>query len=248
MLSAEHKMLAESARAFADAELVPVAAQLDKEHRFPAEQIKKLGQMGLMGVAVPEEYGGAGMDYMVRANGLACLSRRMRRRIAHYLCCPFQAYAIGMEEISRGCASTGVVMSVNNSLFCSPLGTCLSFFGSTLRNPRFMPHCVWFHGCIAVSMGTEEQKRKFLSKVATGEQIGCFMLTEPGNGSDAGAASTTAVQDGDHYVSLCRVWLATHSVSIDNELCAPRVPDPERHEGLDHELVRGELRLGDGDN
>ena len=71
------------------------AGELDREHRFPAEQVAKMGELGLMGIAVPEEYGGAGMDAL--------------------------AYALAMEEISRGCASSGVVMSVNNSLYCDPV-------------------------------------------------------------------------------------------------------------------------------
>ncbi|KAH8042278.1 hypothetical protein HPB51_021362 [Rhipicephalus microplus] len=81
-------MLRKTCREFAEKELKPVAGVIDKEHRYPREQVKKLGEMGLMAVAVPTELGGAGLDYL--------------------------AYAIGMEEISRGCASTGVVMSVNN--------------------------------------------------------------------------------------------------------------------------------------
>jgi butyryl-CoA dehydrogenase len=84
----------------------------------------------------------------------------------------YLSYAIAMEEISRGCASAGVIMSVNNSLYNGPVNT-------------------W---------GTHEQKEEFLTPVASGAKIGCFMLSEPGNGSDAGAASTTATDDGDHWV------------------------------------------------
>jgi butyryl-CoA dehydrogenase len=111
---------------------------VDAQHLFPGKAVKKLGELGLMGVSVPEEFGGAGMDYL--------------------------AYAIAMEEISRGCASTGVIMSVNNSLYCGPVEMA----------------------------GTTAQKEEFLAPFASGNKLGCFGLSEPGNGSDAGAASTMA--------------------------------------------------------
>ncbi len=94
-LKEEHVMIAQMCRNFAETELKPIAGKLDKEHLFPAEQIKKLGELGMMGVAVSPDYGGSGMDALT--------------------------YAIAMEEISRGCASTGVIMSGNNSLFCAPV-------------------------------------------------------------------------------------------------------------------------------
>ncbi|KAG0418318.1 hypothetical protein HPB47_004957 [Ixodes persulcatus] len=122
-----HEMLQKTCREFAEKELKPIAGTLDQEHRYPREQIRRLGEMGLMAVAVPTELGGAGLDYL--------------------------AYAIGMEEISRGCASTGVVMSVNNSLF---LGAVLKY-------------------------GTEAQKEKFVRPFTTGERVGCFALSEPGS-------------------------------------------------------------------
>jgi butyryl-CoA dehydrogenase len=87
-LPEEHAMLREMCQQYAAKNLAPIAGELDREHRFPAQQVKEIGEMGLMGVAIPEQYGGAGLDYL--------------------------AYAIAMEEISRGCASTGVTMSVNN--------------------------------------------------------------------------------------------------------------------------------------
>jgi butyryl-CoA dehydrogenase len=94
-LSEEHVMIAKTCRDFTNTELVPIAGKLDKEHKFPAEQIKKLGEMGMMGVCVDPQYGGSGMDTV--------------------------SYAIAMEEIARGCASTAVIMSGNNSLFCFPV-------------------------------------------------------------------------------------------------------------------------------
>ena len=118
----------QTCRDFADAQLKPIAAALDKEHRFPAEQIAAMGEMGLMGIAIPEEWGGAGMDAL--------------------------AYALAMEEISRGCASSGVIMSVNNSLYCDPVN----------------------------KFGTDEQKAKWLTPFASGKKLGCFGHSEPGNG------------------------------------------------------------------
>lgn len=145
-LSETHQMLQKTCRDFADGELKPAAAKVDREHLYPKEQIKKMGELGLMAIAVPEEYGGTGLDYL--------------------------AYAIAMEEISRGCATCGVIMSVNNSLYHGPL----------------------------LQWGTKEQKEKWIPPFTTGEKVGFFALSEPGNGSDAGAASTTAKLEGDNYV------------------------------------------------
>jgi butyryl-CoA dehydrogenase len=133
-------------REFAARELIPNARKWDEEHAFPTEAVKQLGELGLMGVAVPEEWGGAGLDHV--------------------------CYAVAMEEISRGCASTGVIMSVNNSLYCDPIN-------------RY---------------GTDAQKKEFLEPYASGRKLGCFGLTEPEAGSDAAAQQTTAVRDGDFYV------------------------------------------------
>ncbi|KAK4813258.1 hypothetical protein QYF61_019061 [Mycteria americana] len=149
-----HQMLRQTCRDFAEKELVPVAAQLDKEHRFPAEQVKKMGGLGLLAMDVPEEYKGAGLDYL--------------------------AYSIAVEEISRGCASTGVIVSVNNSLYLGPI----------------------------LKFGSEEQKHKWIAPFTGGDKIGCFALSEPGNGSDAGAASTVARLDGDEWVlNGTKAWI-----------------------------------------
>ena len=151
----------QTCRDFADAQLKPIAAALDKEHRFPAEQIAAMGEMGLMGIAIPEEWGGAGMDAL--------------------------AYALAMEEISRGCASSGVIMSVNNSLYCDPVN----------------------------KFGTDEQKSKWLTPFASGKKLGCFGLSEPGNGSDAAAASTTARLEGDEWViNGTKAWITNAAVVI----------------------------------
>lgn len=145
-LSSELQMLRDSVRTFAKEKLWPIAARLDETGEFPKAQIAEMAEMGLLGVAVPAEYGGAGMDNM--------------------------AYAIAMEEISAGCASSGVIMSVNNSLVCDPI----------------------------MKFGTEAQKQKWLPKLAPGQILGCFGLSEPGTGSDAAAQSTVAVKDGQGWV------------------------------------------------
>jgi len=145
-LSEEQTMVRDMARDFAVREVLPKAAAIDREHRHPSELVARMAELGLLGVAVPETYGGAGMD-----------------NIAYYL---------AMEEISRACASTGVIMSVNNSLVCDPL----------------------------LRFGNEEQKREFLAPLAAGEKLGCFALSEPEAGSDAAAQRTVAVADGDDYV------------------------------------------------
>lgn len=178
-----HEMLQKTCREFANKELQPIAATLDREHRYPREQVRKLGEMGLMAVAVPTELGGAGLDYL--------------------------AYAIAMEEISRGCASTGVVMSVNNSLF---LGGVLKY-------------------------GTEAQKEKFIRPFTTGERVGCFALSEPGNGSDAGAASTTAVLEGDHYrINGTKAWI-TSAHEGEAAVVMATVDKSKKHKGISAFLV-----------
>jgi butyryl-CoA dehydrogenase len=107
-LSEEHCIVADSCKSFAAAELAPYASKVDKEHWFPENAVKMLGEMGMMGMQVPAEFGGAGMDAL--------------------------SYAIAMEEISRGCASAGVIMSANNSLYCAPVEK----YGSTDQKTRFL--------------------------------------------------------------------------------------------------------------
>jgi butyryl-CoA dehydrogenase len=145
-LTEDQKAVQDMARDFADKEVAPIAAELDRNHRFPAEIIKKMGTLGLMGVSIPEKYGGAGFDTV--------------------------SYIVALEEISRACGSTGVIMSVNNSLYSDPV----------YKN------------------GTEAQKERFLTPYASGQKLGCFALSEPGTGSDAAAQSTVAVRDGKHFV------------------------------------------------
>ncbi len=145
-LSEEQQMVKDTAARIADEDLKPNAAHFDETHEHPAEACAALGELGFMGIAVPDEYGGAGMDYV--------------------------SYVLALSEISRGDASVGVIMSVNNSLYCFPIQT----------------------------FGSEEQKQAFLRPVASGAKIGCYGLTEAGAGSDPAALRTTAVLDGDQWV------------------------------------------------
>jgi butyryl-CoA dehydrogenase len=153
-LTEEQQLLQKSVREFAEAEVKPLAKEIDETGRFPRDIFKKAAELGLTGVAMPEQYGGAGMDHI--------------------------SYAIVIEEISRACASTGVILSVQNSLYCDPIY-------------RF---------------GTEEQKKKFLVPFARGEKIGCYALTEPQAGSNAAALTTKAVRKGDGYViNGTKAWI-----------------------------------------
>jgi butyryl-CoA dehydrogenase len=182
-LSETHEEIRKIARTFAEKELKPVAAALDREHRYPAEQVKKLADLGLMGVAVSEEHGGAGLDNL--------------------------AYAIAMEEISRGCASTGVVMSVNNSLYCDPVKT----------------------------YATPEQKKIWLEPFAGGQKLGCFALSEPGNGSDAGAASCAATLVGDEWeLNGTKAWI-TNGYEANAAIVFATTDKSLKHKGISAFLV-----------
>ncbi|MEK7703793.1 MAG: acyl-CoA dehydrogenase [Myxococcota bacterium] len=145
-LNNEQQMLLDTVRSFAQETLAPAAHETDERGEFPRAFVKQMSELGLMGIAVPSEYGGAGMDQL--------------------------SYAIAMEEISAGDASCGVIMSVNNSLVCDPI----------------------------LKFGSDKQKKTWLPKLATGELLGCFALSEPGTGSDAAAQSATAQRDGDGWV------------------------------------------------
>ena len=133
-------------REFAEKEVKQLAAEVDETERFPMETVEKMAKLGIMGIPVPKEYGGAGADNVL--------------------------YTMAVEELSRVCATTGVIVSAHTSLCCAPI----------------------------LEHGTEAQKQKYLPKLASGEWIGAFGLTEPNAGTDASAQQTTAVKEGDHYV------------------------------------------------
>jgi len=142
----EQSAVQRTAHDFATNEVLPKAAEIDREHRHPTELVKRMAELGFLGIAVPEQYGGSGFDNV--------------------------CYALAMEEISRACASTGVIMSVNNSLVCDPI----------------------------LRFGTEAQKQQWLVPLASGKLLGCFALSEPEAGSDAAAQKTIATKDGDGWV------------------------------------------------
>ena len=146
ILNEQQRMIRDTLRAFAREQLAPKAAAWDREHRFPREALRELGQLGALGMAVPEQYGGAGLDYL--------------------------SLALALEEIAAGDGATSTIVSVQNSVVCGPL----------------------------LSFGTEVQKREFLAPLASGEKLGCFCLTEPHVGSDAGAISTRAERVGEEFV------------------------------------------------
>jgi butyryl-CoA dehydrogenase len=153
-LNEEQKLLQQTVREFANSEVKPLAREIDETGKFPRETFRKAAELGLTGVAIPEEEGGAGFDHV--------------------------AYSIVIEEISRVCASTGVILSVQNSLYCDPIH-------------RF---------------GTPEQKKRFLLPFSRGEKIGCYALTEPQAGSNAAALQTKAVLKGDKYIlNGTKAWI-----------------------------------------
>ena len=159
-LTEEQKLLQKTVREFAESEVRPLARELDETGHFPRELFRKAAELGLTGVAFPESEGGAGFDHI--------------------------AYAIVIEEISRCCASTGVILSVQNSLFCDPIH-------------RY---------------GTDEQKKRFLLPFTRGEKIGCYALTEPQAGSNAAALQTKAAKQGDMYVlNGTKAWITNGGVA-----------------------------------
>jgi butyryl-CoA dehydrogenase len=145
-LSQDHKVLQSAVRDFVEKEIKPIAMKIDEEHMIPDSLVTKMAEMGLLGSYFPEEYGGAGLDVL--------------------------SYAIVVEEVSKACGSSGVLISAHTSLANGPIYT----------------------------FGTEEQKKKWLPALNTGEKIGCFLLTEPNAGSDAGGTTTMYTREGDEFV------------------------------------------------
>ncbi|GAL68932.1 acyl-CoA dehydrogenase [Jejuia pallidilutea] len=155
-LSEEHKMIRDAARDFAQAELLPGVIERDNKQQFPDDLVKKMGDLGFMGIMVDPKYGGSGLDTI--------------------------SYVLIMEELSKIDASASVIVSVNNSLVCYGLE----------------------------AYGSEEQKQKYLTKLATGEYVGAFCLSEPEAGSDATSQKTTAIDKGDHYlINGTKNWITS---------------------------------------
>ncbi|MFP9118380.1 acyl-CoA dehydrogenase [Flavobacterium sp. RNTU_13] len=182
-LTEEHLMIQQAARDFAQQELLPGVIERDEKQQFPYEQIKKMGELGFMGMMVDPKYGGSGLDTI--------------------------SYVLAMEEISKIDASASVVMSVNNSLVCWGLQT----------------------------FGTEEQKQKYLTRLATGEIIGAFCLSEPEAGSDATSQKTTAIDKGDHYLlNGTKNWI-TNGGTADVYLVIAQTHTELKHKGINALIV-----------
>ena len=145
-LTKQQELFLQMIREFAEKEVKPLAAEIDETERFPKETVDKMAKLGIMGIPFPAEYGGAGGDNIM--------------------------YSMAVEELSRVCGTTGVIVSAHTSLCAAPI----------------------------YEFGTPEQKEKYLTKLATGEWIGAFGLTEPNAGTDASAQQTMAVKDGDNYI------------------------------------------------
>ena len=182
-LTEEHLMIRDAARDFAQAELLPGVIERDDKQEFPDELVKKMGELGFLGIMVDPKYGGSGMDSI--------------------------SYVLIMEELSKIDASASVIVSVNNSLVCYGLE----------------------------AYGTEEQKQKYLTKLATGEYLGAFCLSEPEAGSDATSQATTAVDKGDHYVlNGTKNWI-TNGGRSDVYLVIAQTDREKGHRGINAFIV-----------
>ncbi|MGA1489131.1 MAG: acyl-CoA dehydrogenase family protein [Planctomycetota bacterium] len=157
-LTQTHQQLQETAREFADKILIPSADRCDRAEEYPAENVAKLAELGFLGILIPEQFGGAGLDNV--------------------------ALSLALEEINRGCASTGVTLSVHNSLLSNPL----------------------------LNFGTPEQHERYLPKLASGEWLGAYAITEPDHGSDAASIETSCRREGDEYIlNGTKAWITNGS-------------------------------------
>ena len=182
-LSEEQSMIQEAARDFAQNELLPGVIERDDAQRFPAEQVKKMGELGFLGMMVDPKYGGSGLDTV--------------------------SYTLVMEELSKIDASASVVVSVNNSLVCWGLE----------------------------AFGSEEQKQKYLTRLASGEIIGAFCLSEPEAGSDATSQKTTAIDKGDHYIlNGTKNWI-TNGGTAEVYLVIAQTDRDKGHKGINALIV-----------
>ena len=179
----EQEMIRKMVRDFAQKEVAPIAAEIDDKGIVPFENIKKMGQLGLLGLTVPEKYDGGGADAI--------------------------SYVIAIEELAKACASTAIVMAVQNSLVCAGLE----------------------------KFGTEEQKEKYLRPLARGEKIGAFALTEPGAGCDSAAQLTTAVRSGDGYVINGTKHFITNGSFADIVILFAMTDKAQKHRGISGFIV-----------
>ncbi len=182
-LTEEQIMIQSMVREFARKVVAPTAAERDKTKEFPADNLRQMGELGLMGMMIPVEYEGAGAD---------CVS-----------------YVLALMEIAASCASTAVVMSVQNSIVCESL----------------------------YRYGNEEQKEQYLKPLAAGDVIGCFGLTEPHAGSDPVRQSTTAVKDGDHYIINGTKRFITSGKNASVAIITAKTDEEARHKGISAFIV-----------
>ena len=199
-LSQDHKVLQSSVRDFVEKEIKPIAIQIDEAHHIPEQLVLKMREMGLLGSYLPEAYGGAGLDIL--------------------------SYAIVVEEVSKACGSSGVLISAHTSLACDPI----------------------------YQFGTEEQKKKHLPPLVTGEKIGSFLLTEPEAGSDVAGLATTYQKDGDHYVINGNKIFVTNGGYRGTGILFASMDRSLKHKGISAfivdlesegvELLRNENKLG----
>ncbi len=182
-LTEEQLMIQSMVRDLARTEFAPKAMERDKTKEFPAENLKKLGELGLMGMMVPPEYGGSGADTV--------------------------SYVLALAEVAYACASTAVVMSVHNSIVCE----------SILRS------------------GTEDQKKNYLPRLASGEILGAFALTEPNAGSDPSSQTTKAVFEGDSYVLNGTKRFTTTGKNAGLVIVTAKTDETARHKGISAFLI-----------
>jgi butyryl-CoA dehydrogenase len=177
-LSDEERLILDTVRAFARERVAPRAAEIDRTAEFPWDLVREMGKMGLLGVCLPEEYGGAGQSYVL--------------------------FAMIVEELCKACATTGLIMDVNISLCAEPI----------------------------LLFGTEEQKKRFLTPLASGEKLGALAITEPEAGSDAAGIKTTAVRDGDQYVLNGTKIFTTNGGVADIYVCTAVTDPGAGHKGI----------------
>ncbi len=183
-LNENQVLVRESARRFAEERIAPIAAEIDEEGRFPVDLMKELGEIGFLGITVPEQWGGAGLDTV--------------------------SYALIIEEIAKVCGSTALGVAAHNSLGCMPL----------------------------LLFGSEEQKKEWLPKAASGELLVSYGLTEPEAGSDAGGTKTTAVLDGDQWViNGTKSWITNSNHAGLYVLTALTDPEKKTRGGITAFLV-----------
>ncbi|MCP3900177.1 MAG: acyl-CoA dehydrogenase, partial [Desulfobacteraceae bacterium] len=177
-LTEEQQMIQDMVREFSRKVIAVTAEERDKTKEYPKQNFKKMGKLGLMGMMIPEEYGGENADTI--------------------------SYVLALSEIAYSCASTSVVMSVQNSIICESF----NYFG------------------------TEEQKEKYLIPLAQGKMIGAFGLTEPEAGSDPVSQTTTAVKDGDHYIINGTKRFITSGETCKVALVTAKTDETTGHKGI----------------